>query len=287
MTPSAEATAEEALGILRSALPEDHPKVGEALNMLGIIRTSRRDFAGAVSVFQELLARYRRVSGKGHPDTLSVGNNLAVALLHADRTREAESLEREILAELREDNGQPTGALTRENLAAMLEREGRPREALEVARQALAMQRRREGETSGNVAVALRTVAVAEELCGESDLAEQDFRAGLRLGEQLTSSRGNATYEWRIPLADFLVGSGRCSEALPLLTGAIAEIDAVRRPVDPIWRLQARLLQDSCTRPFGTRGDAARTIRADLGRMPSVEIDLYPTARTLFSTRSR
>jgi tetratricopeptide (TPR) repeat protein/predicted Ser/Thr protein kinase len=281
----AEKTAESALAILRRTLPEDHPKIGEALNMLGIIRSSRRDFAGAVPVFRELLARYQRVSGKGHPDTLSVENNLAVTLLHAGRASEAESLERDVLVQLGEDNGQVTGAFARENLATTLEQEGRPREALGLARQALELQRRREGESSGNVAVAMRSVAVAEEMCGEAGPAERDFREGLRLGEGPTSSRSNVTYEWRIPLADLLVGQGRCSEAEPLLAGALAEIDRAHRPVDPIWRLQARLLQAHCTRPSGARADAARAVRAALHLMPAVEVDLYPTARTLLSAR--
>ncbi len=282
---AAEDAAQSALGILRHALPEDHPKIGEALNMLGIIRSSRRDFTGAVPVFRELLTRYQRVSGKGHPDTLSVENNLAITLLHAGRAPEAESLERDVLAQLGGDNGQATGALARENLARTLEQEARPREALELARQALGLQRRREGMASGNVAVALREVALAEEMCGEAGLAEQDFREGLRLGEGLTSSRGNVTYEWRIPLADFLVGSGRCSEALPLLAGAIAEITGARRSVDPIWRLQARLLQARCTQPSGAGADGAKAVRAALRLMPAVEVDLYPTARDLLSAR--
>lgn len=280
-TDDAEETAWRGLEVLRRALPGDHPKVSEALNMLGVIRTSRRDFAGAVPVFQELLARYERVSGKSHPDTLAVENNLAVTLLHAGHAPEAESLQREVLARLREDNGQPTAVLVRENLATTLEREGRPREALEFARQALELQRRREGEISGNVAVALRLVAVAEELCGETGLAERDFRASLRLGEQLSPSRGNATWEWRIPLADFLVGEGRCPEALPLLTGALAEMDGARRPVDPIWRLQARLLRAHCARPSRARADDVEEVRAVLRAMPAVEVDLYPTARNL------
>ena len=253
--------------------------------MLGIIRASRRDFAGAVPAFRELLARYRRVSGKSHPDTLSIENNLAITLLHAGRAPEAESLERDVLAQLGEDNGQPTAAFARQNLAKALEQEARPREALELARQALELQRRREGEKSGNVAVALREVAIAEELCGEAGLAEQDFRAGLHLGEALMPSRGNATYEWRIPLADFLVGSGRCSEAEPLLAGALAEIDGASRPVDPIWRLQARLLQARCARPSGAGAAGAKAVRAALRRMPAVEVDLYPTAQSLLTAR--
>ena len=281
----AEAAARSALDVLRRALPEDHPRVGEALNTLGVIRTSRRDFAGAVSVFRELLARYRRIFGRGHPDTLAVENNLAITLLHAGQASEAESLEREVLGELREDNGQPTGILARQNLATTLELEGKPREALDLAREALERRRRREGDASGNVAVALRSVAVAEEMCGAPSDAEKDFREGLRLGEALRTSRGNATYEWRIALADFLVGSNRCSEAEPLLAGALAEIDGARHPVDPILRLQARLLQAHCARPSGARADAARAVRAALRLMPAVEVDLYPTARALLSAR--
>ena len=284
---TAEETAERALEVLRRALPEDHPKVGEALNMLGIIRTSRRDFTGAVPVFRELLARYRRVSGTGHPDTLSVENNLAITLLHAGQAPEAESLERDVLAQLREDNGQQTGALTRENLATTLEQEGKPREALELARQALELQRRREGETSGNVAVALRSVAIAEEMSGEAGPAERDFRAGLSLGEKLGPSRGYVMWEWTIPLADFLVGAGRCSEAEPLLDGALAEIAGSRHSVDPIWRLQAQLLKAGCAGASGPRADAAAAVRAALHRMPAVEVDLYPTARALLAARGK
>ncbi len=281
---AAEDAAKRALEVLRSALPADHPKVGEALNMLGIIRVSRRDFAGAVPAFRELLERYQRVSGKGHPDTLAVENNLAITLLHAGHAAEAKSLEREVLVLLREDNGQPTGALTRENLSTTLEMEGKPREALELARQALAIQRRREGDTSANVAVALRLVAIAEEMCGEAGSAERDFRASLRLGEELAGSRGNATYEGRISLGDFLVGASRCSEAEPLLDGALAEIAEAPRPVAPIWRLQAQLLRTHCVHSSGGRGDAVRAVRAALRALPAVEVDLYPTARALLST---
>lgn len=278
---AAEDAVKRALEILRRSLTADHPKVGEALNMLGVLRASRRDFAGAVPVFRELLARYQRVSGMAHPDTLAVENNLAFALLHAGHAAEAEALQREVLALLRDDNGQPTGALTRENLATTLELEGRPREALDLARQALEIQRKREGDASGNVAVALRMAALAEEMCGEATLAERDFRAGLRLGEKLAPSRGNATYEWRIPLADFLVGAGRCSEAVPLLDGALSEIAGSRRPVDPIWRLQARLLRAHCARPSRARADEVEKVRAVLRALPAVEVDLYPTARNL------
>jgi serine/threonine-protein kinase len=282
----AERSAESALEILRRTLSADHPRVDEALNMLAIIRTDRRDFTGAVPIFRELLARCARVSGKYHPDTLAVENNLAVTLLHTGRAGEAEALQREILAHLPEDNGQSTSVTTRQNLASTLEQEGRPREALALVRQALALQRRREGETSANVAVALRSLAIAEEMSGEAAAAEREFRAALRLGESLARAHGITMYEWGIPLADFLAGAKRCAEARPLLAAALAEIEGARRPVAPIWRLQQRLLAGHCAEGSAQDGEAAKTARAaraSLRAIPGVEVDLYPTARALLA----
>lgn len=279
----AERSAKSALEVLRRALSEDHPRVREALNVLAIIRTDRRDFTGAVPIFQELLARCARSSGKYHPDTLAVENNLAATLLHTGRAREAEALQREILAHVPEDDGQATSVQTRQNLASTLEQEGRPREALGFARQALELQRRREGETSANVAVALRSLAIAEEMSGEAAAAERDFRAALRLGESLARAHGIARYDWGIPLADLLVGAQRCAEARPLLADAHAEIEGARRPVAPLWRLQLRLLEAHCARGSAQAAEVTRAARASLRAMPRVEVDLYPTARALLA----
>ena len=219
----AEKTASAALASLRRSFGSSHPKVGEAINLLGIVLTYRRDYAGAEPLFAELLASYRKRFGQRHPDTLSIENNLAITRLHLGRTADAERLQRDVLAKLPADNGQATGVLTLQNLATSLELEGRASEALRSARQALDLQRRREGETSGNVAIAVRSVAIAEELAGDSRAAERDFRAGLQMGEELAPTHGNATYEWKIPLADLLVGAHRCEEARALLAGAAEE----------------------------------------------------------------
>jgi serine/threonine-protein kinase len=279
----AERTAEDALGVLRRSLRENHPKVGEALNLLAIVRTARRDFVGAVPLFRELLARYERLAGRNHPDTLVVKSNLAITLLHAGRANEAEALQREVLAQLPADDGQDTGALARENLAASLEIEGRPRAAVQFAREALELQRRREGETSGNVAIALRSLALAEELSGDARQAEEDFRTGLRMGEQLAPTHGNATFEWKVPLADFLVGASRCPEALPLLASATAELEKVRTTADPIWRLEEQVLTGECTPRSAKSGRALRAARAALRAMPGAAVDLLPTVRELLA----
>jgi serine/threonine-protein kinase len=271
-------TSEAALAILRGSLPGDHPRIREALNMLGVIRVARRDFAGAVPPFRELLARYTRVSGRSHPDTLTVENNLAVALMHTGEAQEAESLQREVLRLLPADDGQATAAMTRQNLAGALEIEGKLAAAVDLAREALQVQRRREGMTSANVAVALRSLALAEEMNGEASHAEADFRAGLAMGAALARTHRIDTYEWKVPLADFLVGAQRCDEALPLLASATAEIADVKA-ADPIWQPQIDLLAARCD-PSSPRSDermraASRTLRA----LPAVDVDLYPTAR--------
>ncbi len=113
-----------------------------------------------------------------------------------------------------------TGALARENLAATLEQEGRPREALEAraAGPGDSAEARRRGlrATSPWPCVRWRS---PRSCAARRDLAEQDFRAGLRLGEGLTPSRGNATYNggFRWPISSSARAAAprpsRCSPA--------------------------------------------------------------------------
>jgi hypothetical protein len=129
--------------------------------------------------------------------------------------------------------------------------------------------------------VALRSLAVAEEMSGETEAAERDFRAAVRLGESLARAHGIARYEWGIPLADLLVGAKRCAEARPLLADGLAEIEGAHRPVAPIWRLQQQLLEGRCARGSAQGAEATKAARASLRAIPGVEVDLYPTARAL------
>jgi eukaryotic-like serine/threonine-protein kinase len=281
----AERTAEAALASLRRVLAESHPKVREALNLLGVVREARRDYAGAIPLFESLLASYRQTAGANHPDTLTVESNLAITLLYAGRAAEAERLQRDVLARLPADDGRDTGAMTCLNLATSLEQEGRSREALAFAKRALEMQRRRAGETSGNVAIALRSVALAEEMEGDLQAAERDLRTGLRMGEELAPTHGNATFEWKIPLADLLVGTRRCDEARPLLAAAADELARRRRDLDPVWMLEGRLLAARCAAPSPASRAELAASRAALRAVPSVEVDLFPTARALLTER--
>jgi tetratricopeptide (TPR) repeat protein len=280
--------AQDALAIFRHSLPEDHPKISESLNMLGLVRQSRRDFVGAIPLMRDVLARFEKSSGAGHPDTLAAKNNLAYALLHAGQLDEAERLQRDVLRRIGADNGQGNTALDRENLASTLAMQGKFAEAVTMSKEAVEIQRRREGDGTGNVAVALRGLAFAEELNGAAADAERDFRTALAMGEQLALTRQIAIREWQVPLADFLIGAKRCEEAAPLLQSALSELAQEEHSGDMVWQAEARLLLGECllAGPQRAEGEAMqRTARARLKALPSIEVDLYPTARRLLGGR--
>jgi serine/threonine-protein kinase len=282
-----ERSATDALAIFRHTLPADHPKISESLNMLGIVHLLRRDFSGAAPLLREVVARYATALGADHPDTLSATNNLAYVLLRDGQMAEAERLQRAILARVRGDNGQSLVAFDNQNLAGTLEAEGKFDEALTFAHRALAFRQKSEGAVSGNVAVALRLVAVAEEMRGDAPAAERDFRDALRMSEQLPASQATALYPWQIALADFLAGARRCEEATPLLESALGELARIPNRADPQWQPQAQLLLGHCERATPRR-DASRLMsaaRRTLRTMPAIELDLYPTALKLFSRK--
>lgn len=274
----AERLANDALAIFRRALPSDHRKISETLNMLAVFRTEHGDFAGAVPLFRDVLVRFRHTLGVDHPDTLTAQNNLAATLQHAGQLAEAEQLQRDVLERVRADNGQSLVATDCENLAITLELQGKYAQAMAFSRRALKLQEEREGAIAGNVAVALRGVALAEEFAGDAADAERDFRATLRMGEQLKASQGIDLFQWQLPLADFLVGTGRCGEAVPLLQSVVA---ALGDGANPVSELEAKLLLGHCLtagkrRAEGIAMEAAA--RKALHAIPGVEVDLYPTA---------
>jgi serine/threonine-protein kinase len=282
----AEKLAQHALTIFRAALPPDHPKIGEALNMLAMERMLRRDYANAVPLEQEVLARFTQTFGEDHPDTLTAKNNLAYALLRAGRAAEAERLQRDVLARKRADNGQSIDATDCENLATTLIQQGKFAEAVSFARRAVEIHAQREGEISGNTAVALRGLASTEEWAGAVADAERNFRSALAIGQKLQSQQKIAIYEWKIPLADYLVGAKRCAEAMPLLDSAAAELAGSTR-ADPIWLPEAQLLRGACAGGAGGAASQVAAARKTLRALPGIEVDMDPTARKLFSESSR
>lgn len=289
----AELLAQEALATARAGLSPEHPKVSEALNMLGLIRIMRRDYAGAIGLQQEVVQRLVASEGEDHPNTLTAMNNLAYGLVRAGRAAEAETLLRAVIARKRDDNGQ--GAHGLQNLATALSLQGKHAEAVEWQRRAMAMQEAREGKASVAVAVALRELAITREWAGVD--AERDYRAALAMAEAVDSGHDLALHGWKFPLAAFLVGSDlvgsglvgadRCSEALPLLQEAMAELGDDTVEAETIKLPQARLLLGACAAAADHAAAEASMAQAcqSLLTLPGVEVDVFPTTRKLLTTR--
>ncbi|QBB71239.1 serine/threonine protein kinase [Pseudolysobacter antarcticus] len=285
---NSEKSTTEALRIFRHTLAPDHPKITETLNVLAILHSLRRDFFGAEPLAREVVERFRRTLGADHPNTLTAENNLSFVLRHTGQSSAAERLARGVLERMHDDNGQGTIAVDCENLASVLEQQGKFDEALLYSRQALQLLTKTEGENSTNAIIALRLLALAEELQGDAKNAEQDFRTALSRAAQLPSGRTMATYLLQIPLADFLVGANRCAEAQPLLENALMQINKPSVTAGPIWGAEAQLLLGRCRAADHANQDGAaleNAARKQLRALPAIEIDLYPATVKLLHAR--
>ena len=156
--------------------------------------------------------------------------------------------------------------------------------AAAFAREALEIARRNSGEATAPTAVALRVLGTIEEVKGDAADAETHFRAAYDLGEKLHAQSISSSAEWKIPLADFLVGKNRCGEALPLLRGARTDLEAEHSD-DAIAASMISLLLHACD---GTRGSADDRAAVDaLRKIPAVEKEMYPTAESLLNSAHR
>ncbi|MBS0582753.1 MAG: serine/threonine protein kinase [Proteobacteria bacterium] len=285
----AERLAEQALAIFRRTLPEDHPKIDEALNGLAVLKYSRRDFAGAADLLRDALARSRRKLGDDHPQTLREQNDLAAVISRDHQYAEAERLLRDALQRVHADaNSAPISMVEAEqNLAGVLGAQGKTAEAVTWMRKAAAVRAMHEG-ASANLAIALRSLAVAEEMDGQTAAAESDLRATLALGEYFSATKGIDHFNWQMPWADFLVGQHRCVEAMPAIEMSWKELEHANSS-NAVEKWQAILLKGLCE---ASAGDAAMKRDGEklldeaskkLNELPGSDMDTYPVAAKYLS----
>lgn len=267
---------EDALSIQRASLPDEHPKIAETLNMLAISDTAQDRYEEAAPVMREVVARFEKISGPDHPDTLVAKNNLAAILLHLDNYEEAERLQRAVIEHMRADDGQGTIVKNYENFSDTLAHEGKVDEAVEYARKAVAAQKRLDGESSLNVAVAIRHLAYMEEFSGDAEAAEAHLREAQQMGKAADSGHDYGIYPWTLPLADFLIGAGRCSEALPLLDAARVEF-AKQQSLNVEYSLQEKILRGHCAKPTdAVARQAGSAALQELRRKQGILVDAFP-----------
>ena len=88
----AESLAREALALLRDNLEPDHPRVANALLMLGQVQLHAGKLEEAESTFRQCYELYRKIYDKDYPYMPIISRFLALALLRRDKGSEAQAI---------------------------------------------------------------------------------------------------------------------------------------------------------------------------------------------------
>ena len=157
----AEPLYEQALGLRRKLLGEDHPDVTASLNNLARLSYSQGRYEQAEPLYEQALALRRQLLGEDHPDVTASLNNLAYLYYSQGRYEQAEPLYEQALALRRQLLGEdhPDVASSLNNLAELYRSQGRYEQAEPLYEQALALRRQLLGEDHPDVASSLNNLA--------------------------------------------------------------------------------------------------------------------------------
>lgn len=174
---------EKALALRRGLFPSGHISVSESLLALGVyyyengeLERAEREFEAAVTIAQQ-------AAPQGHPSALWAMNDLAVIRLHLGRFREAEQLQRALLAEKRRIHGDETVpvAVVWGNLGTVLAATGKYGECEKAFRTARTLFVKLLGPEHTHVANATRNLARVRMFRGDYRDAANLFREATEL----------------------------------------------------------------------------------------------------------
>jgi tetratricopeptide (TPR) repeat protein len=151
----AAAAYEEAIELFSTVLGDDHPIALTAWSNLASVFSATGDYARALELHRDLLARRRASLGPDHPQIAVSLGNVAVTLDGLGRYAEAVASHEQTLAHWRRVSAHsPNVAVTLGNLALSLSQLGRHDEAVQRANEAVELKRARLGDDHTSVALA-------------------------------------------------------------------------------------------------------------------------------------
>jgi CHAT domain-containing protein/tetratricopeptide (TPR) repeat protein len=239
---------QEALGILRRGLGENHPYVAATLNGLGAEHFKAGRYGPAEAVLRQALAAHLATVGENDPDTAQVLNNLGMVFLETRNLAAAEQHFRRAFgirqATLGEDH--PDTVDSNAALARIYKEIGRPVEAIEIYRRCLEVQRQALGEDHPTVGALKNDLAAAYIAAGDPAAAEPLFReavATLHVHQAKDDPRYGAALN---NLARLYHKRGDHAAAEPLLRESLAAREAAHGEDHPYVAVSLGDLADLC-----------------------------------------
>ncbi len=213
-----------ALALRRDAHGSEHAEVGESMDDLGSLLTSRGDYDEAEPLLRGGLALRRRLLGEKSLEVATSLTNLGKLLHLRGDLSAAEPLRRQALSIRQTHHGDDhlDVASSMTNLATVLQGRGRIAEAERLYRGALAIYVKLVGRNHSDVSDVLNNLASLLQRSGRSDLAEPMFRESLAIRREILGDDHPNVARSLSNLAGLLGAKGDRKAAEPLLREALA-----------------------------------------------------------------
>lgn len=225
----------EALDIRRSELGDDHPLYAGTLNNVALLLQAQGRFAEAVVLIEESVRCREAGLGETHIDVAESLSTLGTVLEDMGEYGRAEPILRRcrdiLVRRLGPSHKHAIWAM--KNLGTCLKILSRNDEALDCFQAALAQCRSTLGEDSLDFGLLLCCIAEVKAAGDDKVDAESHWRRGLQAIRDAKSDLSREYASMEVNFANFLLRTGRGTDALPLLEHAVTVDRATHGDVHP------------------------------------------------------
>lgn len=225
---------QRAFDVLNRQFPDERFTMVAASNLARVkFELGRID--EAIPLYEDVLARSRRLFGSADRTTQLILGGLALALTRSDRDDLAEPLYREVLKFREATFGleHESTIVTMNNLASLLTRAGKTEEAADVLERALPASRAVHGDRGMATLALQNNLAKMLEATGRiEDAASTMLEVHTTLNDTFGPGHPNALLSGR-SYAQLLYKSGSATEALAFIEGVIDRAEVALSPQDP------------------------------------------------------
>jgi tetratricopeptide (TPR) repeat protein/CHAT domain-containing protein len=222
---------EEALAIRKKVLPRDHPHLALSLNNLGALLMQLGKLEEARPYLEEALALRQKAHPKDHSDQATTLTNLGRLLHQLGKLEEARGYYEQALAifqkGLPKDDAHLATCLS--NLGTLLHDLGMLTEAQAHHKQALAIRQKALPKDHPDLALSLNNLATVLRDLRQVEEARRSFEQALVIYKKALPADHPLLAITLFNLGCLLTSAGRCDDAWPLLSDAVAASSGYHR----------------------------------------------------------